>query len=136
MRRAVLEIRRRKAMVIDAEEIDSRSVGSFFVNPVVSPEEFEEIEKRAGGRIPSFPAANGQVKLSAAWLIEQSGINRGYVRGGVGTSSKHALAIINRGGGTAREVVELASEIKSRVLDRFGVHLMPEPIFVGMRDEG
>ena len=136
VRKAVLAIRRRKAMVIDADDRDSRSVGSFFVNPVVTPAEFEEIKKREGERIPSFPAANGQVKLSAAWLIERAGINRGYVRGGVGTSSKHALAIINRGGGTAREVEELAAEIKSRVLDRFGVLLTPEPIFVGMRDEG
>jgi UDP-N-acetylenolpyruvoylglucosamine reductase len=77
-----------------------------------------------------------QVKLSAGWLIKQAGIDRGYVRGNVGTSSKHALAIINLGGGTAREVVELAAEIKSRVLDRFGVTLTPEPIFVGMKDEG
>ena len=136
VRRAVLAIRRRKAMVIDADDRDSRSVGSFFVNPVVTPGEFEEIKKRDGERIPSFPAANGHVKLSAAWLIERAGINRGYVRGRVGTSSKHALAIINRGGGTAREVVELAAEIKSRVLDRFGVTLAPEPIFVGMKDEG
>lgn len=136
VRGAVLAIRRRKAMVIDAEDSDSRSVGSFFVNPVVTPDEFEEIKKRDGGPIPSFPAANGKVKLSAAWLIERAGIPRGYVRGRVGTSSKHALAIINRGGGTAREVVELAAEIKSRVLDRFGVTLAPEPIFVGMKDEG
>ena len=132
VRAAVIEIRRRKAMVIDAADIDSRSVGSFFVNPIVTPEEFEEIQKRESDRVPSFPTAAGQVKLSAAWLIERAGVTRGYVRGGVGTSSKHALAIINRGGGTAREVVELASEIKSRVLDRFGVYLAPEPVFVGL----
>lgn len=141
VRRAVLSIRRRKAMVIDAEDRDSRSVGSFFVNPIVTLEEFEEVKERAGRhiaegeRVPSFPAAFGQVKLSAAWLIERAGIDRGYVRGNVGTSSKHALAIINLGGGTAREVVELAAEIKSRVLDRFGVTLTPEPIFVGLSNE-
>jgi UDP-N-acetylmuramate dehydrogenase len=122
-------------MVIEAREPDSRSVGSFFVNPVITPEEFDEVKRRAGEEIPSFPAADGRVKLSAAWLIEQAGIHRGSVRGNVGTSSKHALAIINRGGGTAREVLELAAEIKSRVLDRFGVALAPEPIFIGMRDE-
>ena len=137
VRRAVLAIRGRKAMVIDAHDPDSRSVGSFFVNPVVTRDEFEKIKKRAapyiaaGEQIPSFAAADGQVKLSAAWLIERAGISRGHVRGNVGTSTKHALAIINRGGGTAREVVELAEEIKSRVLDRFAVALLPEPIFVG-----
>ena len=136
VRRAVLAIRGRKAMVIDARDPDSRSVGSFFVNPVVTREEFEEVKKRAAGeQVPSFAAADGRVKLSAAWLIERAGINRGYVRGNVGTSSKHALAIINRGGGTSREVVELAEEIKSRVIERFGIVLSPEPIFVGMKDE-
>ena len=138
VRRAVLAIRSRKAMVIDARDPDSRSVGSFFVNPVVTRDEFEEFKKRAapytaaGEQVPSFAAADGYMKLSAAWLIERAGINRGYVRGNVGTSTKHALAIINRGGGTAREVVELAEEIKSRVIDRFGVALAPEPIFVGI----
>ena len=140
VRRAVLAVRGRKAMVIDARDPDSRSVGSFFVNPVVTRDEFEKIKKRAGlyssgEQVPSFAAQDGHVKLSAAWLIERAGINRGYVRGNVGTSTKHALAIINRGGGTAREVLELAEEIKSRVIDRFGVTLSPEPIFVGMKDE-
>ncbi len=144
VRRAVLAIRGRKAMVIDARDPDSRSVGSFFVNPVVTRDEFEDVKKRAslyteaGEQVPSFAARDGHVKLSAAWLIERAGITRGYVRGNVGTSTKHALAIINRGGGTAREVVELAEEIKSRVVDRFGVALAPEPIFVGreIKDEG
>ena len=71
------------------------------------------------------------VKLSAAWLIERAGIGRGYVHGNVGTSTKHALAIINRGSGAAREVVELKELIQSRVLDAFGITLTPEPVFVG-----
>jgi UDP-N-acetylmuramate dehydrogenase len=137
VREAVLAVRRRKAMVIDPQDPDSRSVGSFFVNPVVAREEFEQIKQRAdriassGGAIPAFPVPNDRLKVSAAWLIEHAGINRGYVHGGVGTSTKHALAIVNRGGGTAREVIELKELIQSRVLDAFGVALTPEPVCVG-----
>lgn len=133
---SVYEIRKRKAMVI-SDDPDSRSVGSFFVNPTMTQAEFAEVHRRAekflraGEAMPAFPAANHHLKLSAAWLIERAGITRGYVYGRVGTSTKHALAIINRGGGTAREVVELADLIKSRVLDAFGVELTPEPVFIG-----
>lgn len=136
-RQAVLTIRRRKAMVIDPNDPDSRSVGSFFVNPVVTHEAFESIKQRAEktgktlDKMPVFPAAKRSVKLSAAWLIEHAGISRGTVYGNVGTSSKHALAIINRGGGTAREVVELYKLIQARVQDTFGITLAPEPLFVG-----
>ena len=138
VREAVLLIRRRKAMVIDATDSDSRSVGSFFVNPVVSGEEFEQIRQRASvvianmEEMPAFAAANNCLKLSAAWLIEGAGIRRGFVYGNVGTSTKHALAIINRGGGTAREVIELCNLIKARVMDTFGIALTPEPVFVGV----
>jgi UDP-N-acetylmuramate dehydrogenase len=137
VREAVLTLRRRKAMVIDSQDPDSRSVGSFFVNPVVIREEFEEVNRRAArsttsaDAMPAFPTADGRVKLSAAWLIERAGIKRGYANGGVGTSRKHALAIINRGGATAREVMELKGLIQSRVLDMFGVALIPEPVFIG-----
>jgi len=134
---AVEAIRRRKAMVIDHNDPDSRSVGSFFVNPTISQAEFAQVEERAakylrtGEMIPAFPAAEHQVKLSAAWLTERAGIHRGYVYGNVGTSTKHALAIINRGNGTAREIIELAELIKARVLEAFGIALTPEPVFVG-----
>ncbi|MEK6321364.1 MAG: UDP-N-acetylmuramate dehydrogenase [Acidobacteriota bacterium] len=137
VREAVLTLRRRKAMVIDPSDIDSRSVGSFFVNPTVTGEEYERIKHRASRFIsgteamPTFPAANGMVKLSAAWLIERAGIKRGYVHGNAGTSTKHALAIINSGGGTAREVIELKELIQKHVSDEFGVSLTPEPVFVG-----
>ena len=137
VREAVLTLRSRKAMVIDPSDIDSHSVGSFFVNPTVTGEDFERINHRANRVIsgtdsmPTFPAADGMVKLSAAWLIERAGIKRGYVHGNVGTSTKHALAIINRGGGTAREVVELKELIQKRVSDEFGIDLTPEPILVG-----
>lgn len=137
VRDSVLSLRRRKAMVIDPQDPDSRSVGSFFVNPIVTHEECEHIKQRThrlvalGEQMPTFAAAGDRVKLSAAWLIERAGIGRGYVHGGVGTSTKHALAIVNRGTGTAREVIELKELIQRRVLDAFGVALTPEPVFVG-----
>ena len=139
VREAVLAIRRLKAMVIDPRDPDSQSVGSFFVNPTVTDDAFEEIKKlasrgSAGTHMPSFPSSNGLIKLSAAWLIERAGVNRGYIHGRVGTSTKHALAIINRGGGTAGEIVELKNLIQRRVFEAFGVRLTPEPVFVGFDD--
>ena len=137
VREAVVEIRRRKAMVIDPGDADSRSVGSFFVNPVVTREEFERVKELSNKsskqkvEVPAFPAPDDQVKLSAAWLIERAGFARGYRHKNVGTSTKHALAIINRGGGSAREVIELKQLIQSRVMDGFGIALTPEPVFVG-----
>ena len=137
VRESVIRLRKRKAMVIDPADPDSRSVGSFFVNPVVSLEQFEKVEQRArsllkdGESVQAFPAPGGQVKLSAAWLIERAGIPRGYVYGNVGTSTKHSLAIINRGGGSAREIRELAEIIKARVSETFDVRLTPEPVFAG-----
>jgi UDP-N-acetylmuramate dehydrogenase len=136
-RSAVIAVRRRKAMVIDSSDMDSRSVGSFFVNPVVTREEFEQVERLARKlvgseeKMPAFPAPDDRVKLSAAWLIERAGFRRGYRHGNVGTSSKHALAIINRGEGTAREVMELKDMIQKRALEIFGIALAPEPVFVG-----
>ncbi|MEN3332295.1 MAG: UDP-N-acetylmuramate dehydrogenase [Blastocatellia bacterium] len=137
VRDAVIAIRRRKAMVIDPTDTDSRSVGSFFMNPLVTEEAFERIRSTAARFIqiteamPMFPSPDHRVKLSAAWLIERAGIHRGTVHGNVGTSTKHALAIINRGNGTAREVLELCGIIQSRVREAFGVELTPEPVFVG-----
>ncbi|PYP87578.1 MAG: UDP-N-acetylenolpyruvoylglucosamine reductase [Blastocatellia bacterium AA13] len=133
VRAAVLAIRKRKAMVIDPSDPDSRSVGSFFVNPVTTRETLERVRSvdTTLPGIPNFPAGEEMVKLSAAWLIEQAGMRRGYVRGGVGISKKHTLAIINLGTGTAREVLALAEEMKSRVRDKFGIELVPEPVFVG-----
>jgi UDP-N-acetylmuramate dehydrogenase len=140
MRRAVIEVRRRKAMVVDPAEPNSVSCGSFFTNPIVTPEELEEIRQNAeaaglltaGDRLPAHQAEDGRMKLSAAWLIERAGFTRGLVRGGVGLSERHVLAIVNRGGGTAREVVALAAEIRAKVRDVFGVQLAPEPAFPGI----
>jgi UDP-N-acetylmuramate dehydrogenase len=137
VRNAVLAIRKAKSMVIDPADPDSRSVGSFFVNPVVTPDALDEIERRLararGGPInmPSFTTPGGMVKLSAAWLIEQAGFTKGYEYGGVGLSSRHSLAIVAREGATAREVVELAAKIQDEVSKSFGINLVREPILVG-----
>lgn len=130
VREAVLAIRRRKSMVVDTADPDSRSAGSFFTNPIVTSEVADQIGIEG---MPRYPAGD-QVKLSAAWLIEQSGFARGHVAGNVGLSTKHTLAIVNRGGGTAREVVALADEIRGRVNDRFGVELVTEPVFVNVSE--
>ncbi len=131
VRNAVLAVRRRKGMVIDAADADTRSVGSFFMNPVVSEHHRERVASVAGVQPPAYPADSGHVKLSAAWLIERSGFQRGDGDGPVGISSKHTLALVNRGGATARDVLRFASRIKRGVLDRFGISLRPEPVFVG-----
>ena len=127
VRDAVITIRRRKGMVIDPADPDTRSDGSFFMNPILSAAEFEKFPRKDA---PNFPAADG-VKLSAAWLIENAGFHKGFVHGNVGISTKHTLAIINRGGGTAREVRELVTIIQQRVREKFGVDLQPEPNMLG-----
>jgi len=139
VREAILTIRRQKAMVIDPSDLDSRSVGSFFMNPVIADKQYVALKDylvTSGTEkdLPSFQAPNGGVKISAAWLIEKAGIKRGYGYGNVGTSTKHALAIVNRGGGTAKEVVELKEIIQQRVFDSFGISLTPEPMFVGFEE--
>ena len=121
IREGVIGVRRKKGMVLDRNDPDTRSDGSFFMNPIV---------EKVPGDMPHFPAAGGY-KLSAAWLIEHAGFQKGFVHGNVGLSSKHTLAIINRGGATAREVLELVRMIQDRVREKFGVPLHPEPIFVG-----
>ena len=126
VRDAVLHIRRRKGMVLDAADSDTRSVGSFFMNPVVDRTTFERIAPA-----PHYLMDNDTVKIPAAWLIEQSGFARGHSDGAVGLSTKHPLAIVNRGAATARDVLRLAHRIKLAVRERFEVRLRPEPVFVG-----
>lgn len=136
VREAVLAIRRRKGMVIDAADPDTRSVGSFFMNPVVARASYDGIASvHSRSRVPSYVMQNGDVKIPAAWLIEQSGYTRGHVEGRVGLSSKHPLALVNCGGATARDVVTFAARIKRAVFDRFGVSLRPEPVFVGFSND-
>jgi len=140
VRETVIGLRRRKSMVLDPEDPNARSVGSFFTNPIVPVAVADELETvlrrdgvlREGEHPPRFPAGDGRVKLSAAWLIERAGLAKGYQRGNVGLSSRHTLAIVNRGGAAASEVVALAREVRERVHDRFGVTLVPEPVFVNV----
>jgi UDP-N-acetylmuramate dehydrogenase len=131
VRQAVLAIRRRKGMVLDPGDADTRSVGSFFMNPVVPGATREQVSSIAGAAAPAFDLADGRVKLPAAWLIEHAGFHKGFADGCAGISTKHPLALVNRGGATARDMLRLAKRIKQQVADRFGVFLVPEPIFVG-----
>ena len=135
VRRAVIAVRRSKGMVVDAADADSRSVGSFFMNPVVTVAVRDTIAGVAGQTPPAFPAGTDLVKVPAAWLIERAGFQRGHLDGRVGISHKHPLALVNRGGATARDVLRLATHIKREVAERFGVSLRPEPIFVGFDDD-
>jgi len=131
VREAVLGLRRGKGMVVDPSDPDSVSAGSFFTNPILEPAEFAQLEQRAGEAPPRFAEPDGRVKTSAAWLIERAGFHKGDERGNVGISTKHSLALINRGGATTAELVAFAREIANAVRERFGVDLHPEPIFVG-----
>jgi len=139
VRDAVLEIRGRKAMVLDLNEVNSRSCGSFFTNPIVTNQQHEEVLNtvqqlgllKEGETMPAFAAGEGHMKLSAAWLMERAGLQKGMRHGGVGLSQKHVLAIVNYGGGTSNDVLELVEIVKATVRQRFGVDLEPEPVFVG-----
>ena len=133
-REAVRRIRASKAMLITPGDEDCRSAGSFFKNPVLSAEQYDELNKRAtakGLQIPSYPALDAQRKVSAAWLVEHSGFSKGYSSGRVGISRKHALAIVNRGDATAADILALKDHIQERVEELWGIQLEPEPVFVG-----
>ena len=132
IRDAVLTIRRRKGMVLDAGDPDTRSVGSFFMNPVVTLDDRERIASLAGETVPGFTTADSRVKIPAAWLIERSGVRKGSGERTVGLSTKHPLAIVNRGGATSTDVIAFAVTVKRAVLDWCGVWLRPEPVFVGL----
>lgn len=133
VRDAVLGLRARKGMVLDAADHDTWSVGSFFTNPVVPPQVYERLAGRAAGPVPHYPAPGG-VKLAAGWLVERAGFGKGYphVDGApCRLSTKHALAVTNRGGATADDVMALARTVRDGVRDVFGITLTPEPVLVG-----
>jgi UDP-N-acetylmuramate dehydrogenase len=133
-REAVRHIRALKGMLIVSGDADCQSAGSFFKNPVLSETEHEHLKQRAAARgltVPSYPALETRKKVSAAWLVERSGFNKGFGFGRVGISSKHALAIVNRGGATSGEVIALKEQIQQRVEEIWGVKLEPEPVMVG-----
>ena len=138
VRAAVLALRRRKGMVLDAGDPDTVSAGSFFTNPVLCARDFDALAQRAAQRLgddvrpPVWPVSERTVKTSAAWLIERAGFRRGHGNpSGIAISSKHTLALTNRGAGTTAELVALAREIAAGVHEAFGVQLAPEPVFAG-----
>jgi UDP-N-acetylmuramate dehydrogenase len=133
-RDAVRHIRALKGMLLVDGDPDCQSAGSFFKNPVISREQHEDLKRRAAAKgltLPSYPALEKSRKISAAWLVEHSGFARGYGLGHVGISSKHALALVNRGRATAAEVLALSEQIQQRVEEAWGVRLEPEPVMVG-----
>ena len=134
VRAAVREIRHRKAMLIVPGDDDARSAGSFFKNPVLPQAFVDQLSSRLSARgwqLPSYGGGDGFRKLPAAWLVEHAGFSKGYSLGRAGISRKHALAIINRGGATAADIIALKDEIQARVLNEFAIKLEPEPTFVG-----
>ncbi|WP_030529891.1 UDP-N-acetylmuramate dehydrogenase [Prauserella rugosa] len=139
-RDAVLQLRRRKGMVLDAADHDTWSAGSFFTNPIVPDEQVGDVLARIGDvvgadvAVPQYPA-DGGVKLSAAWLIERAGFGKGHQGPGgrVSLSTKHTLALTNRGGASTEDLLELAREVAGGVREVFGVQLRPEPLLIGCR---
>jgi len=141
-REAVIELRQRKGMVIDPADPDTRSVGSFFVNPVLDASALAAVEAAArarggpGTRVPRFEvegSGDGLVKVPAAWLIEQAGFGKGYNPGdGARISAKHTLALVNAGTASTAGLLTLARQIRDGVRDTFGVSLAPEPVLVGV----
>jgi UDP-N-acetylmuramate dehydrogenase len=135
VREAVLALRARKGMVLDPADHDTWSVGSFFTNPVVAPDVFELLAGKSDEPMPHYPAPDG-VKLAAGWLVERAGFGKGYPDDRASPcrlSTKHALALTNRGGATAQDVIALARRVRDGVRDVFGITLKPEPVLVGCR---
>jgi UDP-N-acetylmuramate dehydrogenase len=130
VRETVIALRRGKGMVVDAGDPESRSAGSFFTNPIVDAVALAALDARFGAAMPRWPQRDGMTKLSAAWLIEKAGFTKGYTVGRAGISTKHALALVNRGGATAQELLALAHEIQRGVRDALGVQLEPEPVII------
>ena len=133
VRDAVLELRRGKGMVLDDADHDTWSVGSFFTNPVLPRPDFERLQARSDPPVPHFPAPDG-VKLAAAWLVEQAGFGKGFPgpHASAGLSTKHSLALTNRGTATAADIVALARTVRDGVRDAFGITLVAEPVLVGV----
>jgi UDP-N-acetylmuramate dehydrogenase len=135
VRNAVLGVRAAKSMVIDPLDPNSRSAGSFFKNPVISRAMFENVKRCSGvADLPHFEMGQDGIKIPAAWLIENAGFRKGFRIGNVGISPNHSLALVNRGGATASELIDLKNLIQIAVNERFGITLQPEPVFVGFDD--
>lgn len=132
VREAVLALRASKGMVLDGADHDTWSVGSFFTNPVVTPAEFEALAARVDGPVPHYPADDG-VKLAAGWLVERAGFGKGFPGPDAPArlSTKHALALTNRGSASTADVIALARTVRDGVRAEFGIDLVPEPTLVG-----
>ena len=127
-RKAVLELRAGKGMLLNSSDRDTWSAGSFFTNPIISQEKANQLPADA----PRWPMSDGRVKTSAAWLIQNSGIEKGLTHGGAGVSTKHVLALTNADGATASEIAELAKSVQAKVREVFGITLEPEVNLVGI----
>jgi UDP-N-acetylmuramate dehydrogenase len=132
VRESVLALRRRKGMVLDPDDPDTRGSGSFFTNPILDDAQLAALASRCEVPVPSYVEPDGSHKVSAAWLIAQAGFLKGYGSGAARLSTKHVLAVTNPGGATAAEITALAREIRDRVHERFGVTLVNEPVLVGL----
>ncbi len=130
VRAAVRTVRQRKGMLLTPGDPDCKSAGSFFKNPVIDTAHAERLRQQYAA-MPHFAAGAGCVKIPAAWLIEQTGFSKGAALGAAGISSKHTLALVNRGGATAAEMMALRDAIRARVAERFGITLEQEPVCVG-----
>jgi UDP-N-acetylmuramate dehydrogenase len=138
VREAVRQIRRGKGMLIVPGDEDSRSAGSFFKNPVLSEQQFQDVAALAqskGVAISSYPGLESQHKISAAWLVENSGFAKGFRLGRAGISGKHALALINAGDARASDIIQLKDAIQRGVRSEWGILLEPEPVFLGFTGE-
>ncbi|MCX4664401.1 UDP-N-acetylmuramate dehydrogenase [Streptomyces uncialis] len=137
-RDTVLKLRAGKGMVLDPEDHDTWSAGSFFTNPILTEPEFAAFRERAAARLgpdavpPAYPAGEGRTKTSAAWLIDRAGFTKGYGTGAARISGKHTLALTNRGAATTEDLLTLAREVVTGVRDAFGVTLVNEPVMVGV----
>ncbi len=137
VRDTIVQLRRKKSMILDPNDPNSRSAGSFFTNPILRNEQVQEVwervrnELKPGVKMPQYPAEAGKTKLAAAWLIERSGFSKGDGQGHVGLSLHHSLALINRGGATAQELLAFAHKVQKQVYEYTGVKLHPEPVFLG-----
>lgn len=132
VRSLVLATRHSKSMLLDPNDPNGRNCGSFFVNPIVSREQWQLLQQQRDGQVPHFEVDARRVKIPAAWLIEQAGFARGHREGNVGLSSKHTLCLIAHEGATSNEFIAFAHRVRDTVLAQFGIELRPEPILVGM----
>lgn len=128
---AVRAVRRGKGMHIVAGDPDCRSAGSFFKNPIVSAEHYARIAAQEAAEVPHYPAGDGAVKIPAAWLLERAGFHKGYALGEAGISTRHTLALVNRGAAKAADIFALRDKIIAAVESRFGIRLEPEPVLLG-----